>query len=331
MIGEGQIGNAEAAPVHVDGFRGATLEVHRAEGEDVLAVQPVGDAFVGDGAVVEVLDRVAQLLQAVLQTRAAGEQLVAHVGQTGLGTILGALVAGVGGNVGAFGEDEEPHRAERRPGESAEAVVQAGTVGSPFAGHKDEAVEHHGGAEQRHVLEGLFEDDVDGAVHGGVAVGISGPPQVQPVGVELVVGHEHDAAVEAQAQHARTILGQTAGHGSVTADTHRRRAPPLRHGGDEQAEEALRMCHPGIEGAPRHEIQRRAQQLRCVDKQARTEEVEGEGQRAHARDHSTVPRCTSRVVGGGGGAEPSLPFALERCRYAAGCGGGLVSNYSGGR
>jgi hypothetical protein len=82
--------------------------------------------------------------------------------------------------------------------ELLQAVVQALLVFGPFAGHEDEAVELHGGADDGDPFEALLEDDVDVAV-GGDGVCVCDPPQVQPVGVDLVVRQQDDAVWEVDA------------------------------------------------------------------------------------------------------------------------------------
>lgn len=87
--GEGDGGDGEAAPEHVDGFGGAALEVGGAEGEDVLAVGAAAEeggintnkrikkiiffedlrySLVGNGAVVDPVNGSCELLQTVLES-----------------------------------------------------------------------------------------------------------------------------------------------------------------------------------------------------------------------------------------------------------------------
>ena len=49
LVGGGDIGDTEAAPVEVYGFRGVALEVCAAEGEDVLAVLADTRELVSEG------------------------------------------------------------------------------------------------------------------------------------------------------------------------------------------------------------------------------------------------------------------------------------------
>lgn len=55
------VGNGEAAPVHVYRFGGATLEIDGSEGVDLAAVGAARNAFVGNGAVIEPIHAVLQL------------------------------------------------------------------------------------------------------------------------------------------------------------------------------------------------------------------------------------------------------------------------------
>ena len=198
MVFERDARHGEPTPVHIDGLRGPALDVGVTEGEDVLTVGAAGDALVRNGAVVEPVDGAVQLLQAVLEACAAGQEEVGEVAQVALGGPLRAAFAGVAGEVGTFGEDDEPHGVESEGGaaedaavggfELLEAVAEARLVFDPVAGHEDEAVEHHAGADDGDILEGFFEDDVDVTVH---VVCVCYPPQVEPVRVQLVV-RDHD-------------------------------------------------------------------------------------------------------------------------------------------
>lgn len=104
---------------------------------------------------------------------------------------LRAVLAPVSAEIGAFGEDEEPHgvegmsagqRARMTAVQLPKAVGEALFVLGPLPAQEDEAVEHHAGAHERDVFYGFFEDDVDVAVH---VCGVGDPPEVYPVGVDL--------------------------------------------------------------------------------------------------------------------------------------------------
>lgn len=63
-------------------------------------------------------------------------------------------------------------------------MFQTRLVLRPFPAHKDEVVEHHARANDGNILQALFQDDVDMTVH---CCSVADPPEVGPVGVDLVV------------------------------------------------------------------------------------------------------------------------------------------------
>jgi len=69
----------------------------------------IRNAFVGDGAVVHVFDRLLELLDAEEKACAAREHSVPHVFDAVLVCPLLASYAAVIGKVRAFREDEQPH------------------------------------------------------------------------------------------------------------------------------------------------------------------------------------------------------------------------------
>lgn len=107
----------------------------------------------------------------------------------------------VGGEVGAFGEDEEPGGVEGslrvggvcRSVEFVELALHDGFVVGPFARHEDEAKELQTGAEDGDPFQAVFEHDVDVTRYVG-HVGCE--PEVGPVGVDLVVGDENGSFVK---------------------------------------------------------------------------------------------------------------------------------------
>ena len=177
--------------MHIHAFWGTALEIGASEGEDVASVPAGRNPFVCDRAVVEVFDCLLQFLEAELQTRAAREQLVLHILYPALGGEFRRPGACGAAQIRAFGEDHEPHWTQLvgvRGVEFLEAGAETFLVFGPFARHEDEAVELHRGTYEGHPFQVFFEDDVDVAV-GGWGVGVGDPPEVEPVGVELVVGH----------------------------------------------------------------------------------------------------------------------------------------------
>lgn len=99
----------ETTPVHVYGLRGFSAEVGGLDGEDLRGVLACWDAFVGDGAVVDVGDGFAELLDAELEALAAGEQLVLHVRCPVLVRPFLAPFACYRVQVCAFREEHQPH------------------------------------------------------------------------------------------------------------------------------------------------------------------------------------------------------------------------------
>lgn len=69
-------------------------------------------------------------------------------------------------------------------------MLQTGLVFCPFPAHEDEVVEHHARANQGNVFQTLFQDDVDVAMTSSC---VADPPQVSPIGIDLVVGNQDEA------------------------------------------------------------------------------------------------------------------------------------------
>lgn len=143
-----------------------------------------------------------------------------HVRYTALIRPLCRALARVGTEVRAFGKDEEPHGVQVRlalivlvlGAELLEAVGHAGLVGCPLSGHEDEAVELHGWTDDGDPFERLFEDDIDVAVEAG---GVGYPPEIQPVGVDLVVGDEDEPVWEFTLDSSVFCLLELTCHGFV--------------------------------------------------------------------------------------------------------------------
>jgi hypothetical protein len=77
-------------------------------------------------------------------------------------------------------------------------------------------------------------------------VGVSHPPEIKPVSIKLVVGHEHEAMWEIALECAVVHLVELALHAFVAADTNNSRSPPLCDGSDEDCKRLLRPCHVTI-------------------------------------------------------------------------------------
>lgn len=194
-----------------------------------------------------------------------------------VGPFLGAYTAVVG-QVGALGKDEKPHGVQERRachgplvrgGELTQTVLEALLVLCPFPRKEDEAVKHHAGAEDGDVLDGLLEDDVEVAVHLG---GVGDPPEVDPVGIYLVVCDQDEALGEQALEPPVFGLLQLASDGLVPADPDLDGGPPVGHGGDEDTKLLLGHGHPCVEVVLAVEVERRADGLGDGD-------AEGGGQR----------------------------------------------------
>ena len=106
-----------------------------------------------------------------------------------------------------------------------QSVLQARLIGCPITRHEDEAIEHHGRTDDGDVLERLFEDDVDAAV---LLARVRKPPQVQPLGVYLMVGNHNQAFWEVRHEPAIFGLGELACDGAVAGDADQCWSEPLR-------------------------------------------------------------------------------------------------------
>ena len=140
-------------------------------------------ALVGNGTVVDVFDRALELTETEVHARATRQKLVLHILDADLLGPLGGLHPAIVRQVGALGEEQEPHGVKVLLAvgggvlhlELAQAVCHARLVDGHLAGHKDEAVENHTGPYDGNPLQRLLQDDVDETVHLGV-VGVAHPP-----------------------------------------------------------------------------------------------------------------------------------------------------------
>jgi hypothetical protein len=279
----------ESAPVKVDRLGRLSSDVSAPKCENLLSefasteslsVAKLGimsgwnvrDSLIGNCAVVNVVNSALELTQAKVGARAPRQQHVLRVLDANLGSPLCRLVFAILGGICALGEQEEPHGIQvflsvgrRVPGlELPQAMSHAGLVDGHFAGHEDEAVEHHAGPHYGDVLERLLEDDVERAMHLG-RIRIADPPEIEPVSVDLqgmmsanassaakqhsthlVVGNHDDALGEREFHQAVVRLANLVRHRGVAADPDGGWPPPLGHGGDEQAKRLLCERHVGI-------------------------------------------------------------------------------------
>lgn len=148
-----------------------------------------------------------------------------------------------------------------------EAVSHPGLVDGHLAGHEDEAVKHHTGADDRNVLEGLLEDDVDVAMHLW-RVRVAYPPEIQPVGVDLVVRDHNDALGKGEMYAAVPSALDLAGDRVIAAYAYGGGAPDLGHGGYQKAEGLLREGHVCVIDIAADYVERCADKLGNVDARA---------------------------------------------------------------
>jgi hypothetical protein len=77
-------------------------------------------------------------------------------------------------------------------------------------------------------------------------VGVCDPPEVHPVGVQLVIRHEHKAVREVTFERAVVHLVELTFHALVAAHAYDGWGPPLGDGGDENGKGLLCPCHVAI-------------------------------------------------------------------------------------
>lgn len=88
--------------------------------------------------------------------------------------------------ISAFGEHHQPHWLQRSltviapSGQLSKSTGQARGVGFHVPRHEDETGKAQTQTYEGNIQDGFFEDDIDMAVVEG-AVGVSGPPEVDPV------------------------------------------------------------------------------------------------------------------------------------------------------
>ena len=110
------------------------------------------------------------------EARAAGEEGMFRMLEVVLFRIGDTFGTGVGGEIGSFGEDEEPHWIVFCLRELLETVTEPRSIFLPVASHEDylseintgrrtEAVKLHSPADNWDPFETVFQDDVDGSVH----------------------------------------------------------------------------------------------------------------------------------------------------------------------
>ena len=165
-----------------------------------------------------------------------------HVLDASLFCPLCRLLSRNAGQVGTFWEDQEPHRILGVL-QVVQCSLHAKSISLPFSAEENEVVELSSPAKDGQVLERFLEDDVDAAVH---LVGVCDPPEVHPVGVQLVIRHEHEAVREVTFEGSVVHLVELTLHALVAAHADDGRSPPLGDGGDENGKGLLCPRHVAI-------------------------------------------------------------------------------------
>lgn len=99
----------------------------------------------------------------------------------------GALCTSTWCKVGSFREEEEPHGI-RKLVQLLKSSCHSGAILLPVPLQENELIELHAPSQYWDLLERFLQDDVQPSMH---AVAVSYPPQIQPVGVDLVVRDEN--------------------------------------------------------------------------------------------------------------------------------------------
>jgi hypothetical protein len=145
----------------------------------LATVRAARNALICNCAVIEPVDAVFEFFQAEVKTSTAWQELMLHIWDARLLTPSRRRIAGIGTEVCAFGEDEQPCRIQASlvlspqngTGMScrqlSEAMLQTRLILRPFPAHEDEVVEHHAGTDHGDVFQTLFQDDVDVAMASG--------------------------------------------------------------------------------------------------------------------------------------------------------------------
>lgn len=143
------------------------------------------DAFVCHGAIVDVVHGTLELFQNEVHASTSGQQHMGTVADSALLCPFGRPDTAITRQVGAFGKQEQPHRIKVISAirgcvqhlQLPQAVSQTRLVHGHLARHEDESVEHHAWADDRNVLQGLFQNDIKVTMHLRF-VRIAYPPQI---------------------------------------------------------------------------------------------------------------------------------------------------------
>lgn len=91
---------------------------------------------------------------------------------------------------------------------------------------------------------------------GGSGVCVCGPPQVQPVSVDLMIGQENNAIREIDTERTVRLLLKLTSDALVTTNSNKGWTPPLSHRGHKKAKVLLGERHVGVEVILGEEVER---------------------------------------------------------------------------
>lgn len=109
-------------------------------------------------------------------------------------------------------------------------------------------------------------------MHLGI-IGIADPPQIQPVGIDLMICNHDDTVRKVELDTAVRSAPDLASNGVVTTDAYGGGTPDFGHGDDEETKGFLCQSHVGVVEFAVDPIQGRADELRDVDGDAARDEI----------------------------------------------------------
>ncbi len=289
----------------MDGRLRVALKVCGAEGEDVLAVLSFSDgnstrvrtrsvkakgrvstknhpdlrnAIIRQSTIIHPLQRPIQRLQAKIRPRTPRNKRILQILLALPLRPLDALGPPILTQIRAFGEHHQPHWLQRPltaivpTRQLAEPAGEARGVSLHISRHEDEPRQAKAEPDERNVQDRFLENDINVPVGEG-AIGIGGPPEVDPIIVQLqkatsasakpttnppylMISNQHRARSKAAPQPPIPHPANLPLDALIPTHMHRRRRPPLRHGQHQQRHTLLRKRREAIVVIPVDQIQR---------------------------------------------------------------------------
>jgi len=234
----GQSLDRDAGEVQTDNLGSLALSNHRPEGELLGSEMALVDSLVAHGERNNGIDRGLETLNTGVKAGGKREQDFLIIGlSTFLGTISRPGTSTRSG-IGTFGEDEHPHSTLDAV-EGADTVLEHLEVISGFVSFdKDEVVELHSLSNNPKFAESGLEDDEDDVM---ALVDESNPPDVQPVGVDLVVSDKDGALREGSDELSIHKLEGTC-QALIITDLNVGWAPNLSDDGEKDTKHTFEVC-----------------------------------------------------------------------------------------